>query len=217
MYLRLPSVRNRILIFALLVTLLPSIGLGWIYFSQAEKALLEGTHREMLGTVGQVRRELDLWLKERYYDIRVFSNSYLLTEGLQSYPAENSKKSGKRLSDDGTQLAKIQSYLSLVSSKFNDYSRLLIFDRDAKLLTQSPPHKGAVDLPGDWRDQMEAKNIILGEVYESESKTPLILAAVPILSGNGNILGFLGAEIKLESLADRLVLVMELAARCTDP
>lgn len=202
MYLRLPSVRNRILIFALLVTLLPSIGLGWIYFSQAEKALLESTHREMLGTVGQVRRELDLWFKERYYDIRVFSNSYLLTEGLQNYQTKGSKESEKSLSDDGTQLAQIESYLSLVSSEFNDYSRLLIFDRDAKLLTQSPQRKGSVVFPGDWQDQIKTKKVIFGEVYESESKTPFILAAVPILSGNGTILGFLGAEIKLESLAD---------------
>lgn len=202
MYLRLPSVRNRILVFALLVTLLPSIGLGWVYFRQAEKALLESTHREMLGTVGQVRRELDLWFKERSYDIRVFSNSYLLTEGLQNYSAGSSNESEKSPSDDRKKLEKIQSYLSLVSSKFNDYSRLLIFDRDAMLLTQSPQREGPVQLPDDWQDQMETKKVILGEVYTSESKKPLILAAVPILSGNGAILGILGADIELESLAD---------------
>ena len=123
-YLRLPSVRNRILVFALLVTLLPSIGLGWVYFTQAEKALLESTYREMLGTVGQVRRELDLWFKERYYDIRVFSNSYLLTEGLQNFSARSSNESKKSPSDDQKQLAKIESYLSLVSSQFDDYSQL---------------------------------------------------------------------------------------------
>ncbi len=197
---RLPSVRNRILLFAVLVTLLPSIGLGWVYFNQAEKALIESSQREMLGTVGQVRREFGLWFKERYHDIRVLSGSYMLSEGLENYLAMRGQGAEEDASDGGTQLAKMESYLSLVHSEFRDYGRLLIFDSEARLLTQSPKRAGFVDLPDDWRDQMETKKFILGEVDEAQRETPSMLAAVPVLSGDGTMLGLLAAEVKLDAL-----------------
>lgn len=194
------SVRNRILLFAVLVTLLPSIGLGWIYLSQTEKALLESSQREMLATVGQVRRELDLWFKERYYDIQVFSNSYLLSEGLEDYLGVNGEMPGKEPQDDTPRLGKVRSYLSIVHSEFTDYSRLLVFDGNGKLLTQSPESDDLIALPDDWRDQIESKKVIVGEVSELPRGAPSILAAVPILSGDGTTLGFLGAEIRLATL-----------------
>ncbi len=194
------SVRNRILLFAVLVTLLPSIGLGWIYLSQAEKALLESSRREMLATVGQVRREFDLWFKERYYDIQVFSNSYLLSEGLEDHLRVDSEVPGREVRDDDPQLGKVESYLSIVHSEFTDYSRLVVFDGAGKLLTQSPQRNASIALPDDWREQIETKKVIVGEVSELPRGTPAVLAAVPILSGDGITLGFLGAEIKLGTL-----------------
>jgi len=204
-YLHLPSVRNRILFFAVLVTLLPSVGLGWVYFNQAEKALLESSQREMLGTVAQVRREFNLWLKERHYDIRAFSSSYILSEGLEDYLMMRRQGAEKGLSDGDIQLAKMESYLSLVHSQFNDYSRLLVFDSEAKLLTQSPKRADSISLPDDWQEQVESKKIIVGEVYGPQLDTPSILAAVPILSGDGTILGVMGAEVKLDALANLMI------------
>jgi len=210
-YLRLPSVRNRILIFAALVTLLPSIGLGWTYFNQTRQALLESSQRELLGRVDQVRREFDLWFKERYYDIRVFSNSYLLSEGLQNYLTMRSEGSGKEFSDDGARLAKVEGYLSLVLPQLNNYSRLLVFDRDARLITQNPQSAASVELADDWRAQLDAKKVITQVVYDPQRETPSILAAVPVLSGNGSILGLLGAEIKLDALS--IIMTSFLASR----
>ena len=204
-YLRLPSVRNRILFFAVLVTLLPSVGLGWVYFNQAEKALLESSQREMLGTVAQVQREFDLWLKELAYDIRAFSSSYILSEGMENYLAMRGEGAEKDLSDGGTQLAKMESYLSLVHSQFNGYRRLLIFDSEANLLTQSPKGAGSISLPDDWQDQVKTKRIIVAEIREPQREASSILAAVPVLSGDGTILGLLGAEVKLDALTNIMI------------
>ena len=205
---RLPSVTNRILIFAVLVTLLPSLGLGWAYFNQAEKALLKSSQREMLDTVDQVRREFDFWFKERYYNIRVFADSYLLSEGLEDYLSLSGNGNAAESLDGDAELAKMEDYLSLVHSEFDDYSRLLIFDRDADLLTQSPQREGSIALPDDWEEQLQAKEVIVREVYGSESETPSILAAVPVRSGDGTGLGFLAAEIRLDALADIMTSVL---------
>jgi diguanylate cyclase (GGDEF)-like protein len=204
----LPSVTNRILIFAVLVTLLPSFGLGWAYFNQAEKALFKSSQREMLDTVDQVRREFDFWFKERYYNIRVFASSYLLSEGLEDYLTLSSSGNARAPHAGGAELVRMESYLALVQSEFDDYSRLLIFDRDADLLTQSPQREGSIALPDDWQEQLQAREVIVGEVYGRQGEAPLILAAVPVLSGSGGTLGFLAAEIKLDSLADIMTAVL---------
>ena len=194
------SIRNRILLFAVLVTLLPSIGLGWVYFTQTEKALLDSSQRELLGTVNHVRREFDLWFKERYYEIRVFSNSYLVSEGLADYLALRDKATEQQPLDDGAQLAKLGSYLSLVRTQFSYYERLSVFDRHGKLLTQNPRHAGALELPGNWQEQLETSKVIVGEVFHSQGASPSVLAAVPIYSGDGSLLGLLAAQVRLDAL-----------------
>ena len=204
--LMLMSIRNRILMFAVLVTLLPSIGLGWVYFNQTEKALLKSAQQELLGTVTHVRRELDLWFKERYYEIRVFSNSYLVSEVLDKYLALQKKETKQDLSDDAAQLANLESYLSLVFKQFSFYRRLLVFDRSGNVLAQHPVlHGHSAELPDNWQDQLDEKKIVVGEVHQSPQSTPSVLVAVPVISGDGTILGFLAAEIRLDALVNIMI------------
>ena len=200
------SIRNRILLFAVLVTLLPSIGLGWVYLDQTEKALLKSAQQELLGTVTQVRRELDLWFKERYHEIRVFSNSYLVSEGLEKFLTLHKKEDKQDQSDAAAQLANLQSYLSLVFKQFDFYRSLLVFDRSGNVLTQHPElHGHSAELPGNWQDQLDERKIVVGEVHQSPQSTPLILVAVPVLSADGTILGILAAEIRLDTLVKIMI------------
>src|ERR671911_1913193 len=80
--LRLDTVRSKILVFALLVTLLPSGLTAWISYNQNRRALEEKISQELLSSSGQAAREMDIWLKERLYDLRVFASSYEVTENL---------------------------------------------------------------------------------------------------------------------------------------
>lgn len=196
-HLRFLSVRNRILLFALLVTLLPSIGLGWVFFKKTEQALLESSQRELMGAVSHARREVELWFKERFYDIRVFSNSYLLLESLDP----QSSAVAPTPADGSPQLDRLESYLTFVLSQFDDYTSLRVFDAEGDPLSRVPQRAGSIELPGDWRDQMMANNAIVGEVNQESSATPVILMAVPILSGERAVLGLLAAETKLGTLA----------------
>ena len=71
----LDSIKTKILIFALLATLIPSLTLARL----SVPAQQTGAHREDQRPVHNVSshtaRETDLWLKECFYDVRVFSNS----------------------------------------------------------------------------------------------------------------------------------------------
>jgi len=70
---RLDSIRNKILAFALLATLIPSLSTTWLSYSQNKHSLQEKITRELQSVSAETAREMDLWLKERLYDLRVFA------------------------------------------------------------------------------------------------------------------------------------------------
>ena len=206
---RSTSIRNRIVLFALLVTLVPSVGLGWFYFKQAEQALLQSSQRELLATADQVKREFGLWFKARFHDMRVLSSSDVLSEGLENHQDLHSAGNEDSHDDAHAQLARFAGYLSVVHAEFRDYVRLLIFDREAALIAQSPRRSGAVALPGDWREQLRQRNVIFGPLNSTSTGAISVLAAVPVLSAQGQVLGFLAAEIRLNALANIMYTFLE--------
>lgn len=71
----LKSIKTQIIVFALLATIIPSVTMGWLSYVQNRKFLNEKIKQELRVVTSQVSRELDLWLKDRLYDLRVFSSS----------------------------------------------------------------------------------------------------------------------------------------------
>src|SRR5688572_4503628 len=71
-FFRLDTVRSKILAFALVVTLVPSGFTAWISYTQNRHALEEKISQELLSASAQTAREMDVWVKERLYDLRVF-------------------------------------------------------------------------------------------------------------------------------------------------
>src|SRR5439155_1471569 len=80
--LRLDSIRSKMLVFALLATLIPSVTTGWISYLQNERSLSAKITGELQGVSAQTAREVDLWVKERLYELRVFASSYEVSENL---------------------------------------------------------------------------------------------------------------------------------------
>jgi hypothetical protein len=96
-FFRLDTVRSRILAFALVVTLVPSGFTAWVSYSQNSRALEEKISQELLSASAQTAREMDVWLKERLYDLRVFASSYEVSENLAGKKGHSSPRT--RLSD----------------------------------------------------------------------------------------------------------------------
>lgn len=203
------SIRNRILLFAVLVTLLPSLGLGWIYFQQSEKTLLENVQQELKSTVSHVERELVLWLKERLYEMRVFSSSYLLSDALVDYYQPPSTEATPAAAEKSASVADMSSYLSLVRKQYQLYQQLLVFDNDGVLIAQDPVDDRAVALPDDWPKQINARQMIIGDFQAGQTgQDPVLLLGVPVSSGNDGVLGILGAEIRTRALVEMMQAVL---------
>ena len=99
----------------------------------------------------QTARELDLWIKERRYDLRVFASSYEVTENLERLPRTGSRASPR-----------LAGYLNSVRDRFPDYSELLILDARGRIVASTGEQAQAVQLPADWQARMRADAFVVG-------------------------------------------------------
>jgi diguanylate cyclase (GGDEF)-like protein len=187
----LQSIKTRILVFILVATIIPALTLGSLSYLQNTRFLNEKIEQGLRDIAGQTARELDLWLKERIYDVRVFSSSYIVSENLVTIR----RTQGERL-ENLVALSMLKEYLKSVRQKFTDYRELMILDLDGRLLATSASQDTPPSLPPDWKAQVLMKKPVVGEVYfDPRLKTRVMLIADPILGADNELLGVLGAKL----------------------
>ena len=195
------GIRNRILIFALIVTLTPSLGLGWLFYTQAKKMLQEKAELELHSIINQAQRETSIWLKESAYNMRVFSNSFVISENLERViliRQADKKNSAELLA---TPIKVISEYLVLVQSQFQEYQRLLVLDSSGAMVASNSKNTAGITLPDDWQEQLKQNKLIIGETDSSDllSESTFLLAT-PIFSNEHIFLGVLAAEYNINGL-----------------
>src|SRR5207247_9810221 len=115
--LRPDSIRYKMLFFAVVVTLVPSLATAWVSYFQNKNALTEKITADLVSVSGAVSRELDLWLKSNLYNLRVFASSYEVTENIE------------RAGRPGPNLSRLTDYLRSLRSRFSDeFDELLVVD-----------------------------------------------------------------------------------------
>jgi diguanylate cyclase (GGDEF)-like protein len=193
--LRLSSIRNKILMLAILGTLLPSLTTTWISYTETRESLQAKASEELQSVSTQTARELELWAKERRYDLRVFASSYEVTENLERIVlSPRQSVHAERLTD----------YLNSVRERFTDYQDLLIVDMRGKVVSGTQRGE-AMDMPDDWQARMRGDNVVLGAPYwNKEEKQSEMVIAVPITVSGGQLLGALVAKVNLQLLAPTL-------------
>jgi diguanylate cyclase (GGDEF)-like protein len=189
--LRLETVRSKILVFALLVTLIPSGLTAWISYTQNRRALEEKISQELLSSSSQAAREMDVWLKERLYDLRVFSSSYEVSEKFTR------RKPGARATHD-----RLNDYLNSVRDRFGEYEELVVLDPQGHVVaTSSPAQRSSLRLPSDWGKELSTRGSLVGKaVWDSVLKKGVLIVAVPVDRGEGRMLGVLAARLNLRGV-----------------
>ncbi|HEV7366896.1 MAG TPA: diguanylate cyclase [Gemmatimonadales bacterium] len=183
---RLDTVRSKILVFALLVTLVPSGLTAWISYTQNRRSLEGKISQELLSSSGQAAREMDVWLKERLYDLKVFASSYEVSENM----ARRAKTSPRR--------GRLNDYLSSVRDRFKEYEELMVLDADGRIVATAPRQVRALRLPPDWSKELSASGAVVGQAsWDQTLGKGILLVAVPIQRGEGRILGVLAARLNL--------------------
>jgi diguanylate cyclase (GGDEF)-like protein len=191
--LHLDSIRNRILFFAVLATLIPSLLTTWIAYSHIRESLNAKITEEMESASTQSARELGLWLKERLYELRVFASSYEVTENLEvrSHGGSASSPSVRRLTD----------YLNSVRERFADYVELMVVDPQGQVVATSARQVRTPQMPHAWTDEVLSDNAAMGDPYRDPTLgAALLVVAVPIHVPSARFLGALTAKLNLSSM-----------------
>jgi len=193
--LRLGSVRNQILAFAVLAMLVPTLVTTVVSYQHDRESLIETIDAELRGATSESAREMASWLDERLDALRVAASSYLVAENL----AKVDKKDGERA------LGRLRAHLNSLRERFPDQEALLILDATGRIVTTSSGRTGGVRLP-----QEGLAGLRTGEAFVSEAfwdvalgKAALVLA-VPIREADGRFLGAFSAKLNLHAVTDML-------------
>jgi diguanylate cyclase (GGDEF)-like protein len=185
--LRLDTLRSKILVFALLVTLIPSGLTAWISYTQNRLALEEKISQELLSSSGQAAREIDVWLKERLYDLRVFASSYEVSEKLVR------KKPSRSSAPD-----RLHDYLNSVRDRFSEYEDLVVLDPQGRTVAASSSQRGSLRLPPDWARELSTNNALVGAAsWDQTLSNGVLVVAVPVQRDGGRMVGALAARLNL--------------------
>jgi len=197
---RLDHIRNQILVFAVLAALIPAVAIAGLAYRQSRRSLVESTSQELSATTSQAAREMGLWVKERLYELRVYTGSYEVTENLERLTRAAGRPARARLT----------SYLDAVRGRTGDYEMLAVTDGTGRVVAASPASTaaGAValdDLPPDWITQVRGDVPVIGTaVWDDAAAKAVVTLAVPVSAANGRVLGALVANVGLGGATDLL-------------
>ena len=193
--LRLGSVRNQILAFAVLATLIPTLVTAVVSYQRDRESLSKTMHAELRGATSESAREIGAWLDERLDALRVAASSYVVAENL----ARIDGRDGQRA------LGRLRAHLNSLRERFPDQEGLLVLDATGRIVTTSSGRTGTVRIP-----QENLASLRTGEPFVSEAywdgplgKAELVLA-VPIREPEGRFLGAFAAKLNLHVVTDIL-------------
>jgi diguanylate cyclase (GGDEF)-like protein len=194
--LHLDRIRIKILVFALVATLVPTLTMSYHSYSMNREHVNAKIAEELRNASTQTAREFNLWLKERFYETRVFSASYEVTENLEQLG---------RGRDAGPQAAeatrRLTDYLASVRAKFTDYDDLCVLSLDGQRLVPAGGEGLRARLPQEWLKQIRADDNVVSEAYRDPSRNkPVILIAVPIKAASGRLLGAMAGKLNFDGI-----------------
>jgi diguanylate cyclase (GGDEF)-like protein len=196
----LNSIKTRIIVFALLATIIPSVSMGWLSYVQNRKFLDEKIKQELRVVTAQVSRELDLWLKDRLYDVRVFSSSYVVLENLDKIVDK-----GVAHVENVVALRRLKDYLKSVREKIVDYEELMLLDLEGKIVATSSKQATSVTLPNKWLPRAQANKHTIGTPYWDETlQAGVVVITQPIRAASERLLGVLTAKINFRTISKTL-------------
>lgn len=199
----LSSIKNRILAFAIVATLVPAVGLGLLTFWRYERVIDDNAAFELLTATNYVRSELSLWARERAGELRVLATSNTVVDGLteRARPGSTARRIGPR---------EIETYLRAVQAKLGLLLELSVFDEKGERIASSATTPTPVALPAVWPERSIVEGVIAAPpARDAARRTTTVVLVVPVVSFGSERLGALAAVVDLGSLEPRLAQVAD--------
>jgi diguanylate cyclase (GGDEF)-like protein len=190
----LRSIKSKIIVFAILATLIPSLGLGLLSFQQNETMISENVTRELRALAKHASRELDLWVNEHIYAARALSTSNIIINEL-------SVTSGRKKNYQA-----LAHYLHSVQEKLDTMLELTVLDPEGKIVASSVIESSVTTFSFDWsqHDALTQGIVASPPHWNTRYDTAMLSIAVPILSLDNFVLGALVIALDLHTIQTAL-------------
>ena len=191
------SIRSNILAFAILATLVPSVGLGLMSFVGYQDVINRNVDYELRALAKDAGADLALWVRERAYDLRTLSTASTLVEGLTGgAPRPGAARIGE---------AELALYLRSVQKKLDPLLELTLRDSDGRVVASSAQTPSPADLPSTWpATALSTGAVVVPPHWNNALATPTMAIAVPVLSLRNELVGALVGVVDLRSTEPRL-------------
>ena len=186
------------MVFAMLATLIPSLGLGLLSFRQNEMQTSENLTRQLHALTGYASREIGLWRDRRVYEVHVTATSSAVIDTLAQITRRGTRSPVK----DPRALAH---YLNSVTQKLDTILELTVVDAVGQTVASSARNTVAVALPTNWPVNAATEGVVvLTPRWDERYDTASIAIAVPVLSYDNLIMGAVIAVLDIGALQPHL-------------
>jgi len=191
--LHLDTIRNQMLVFAVVATLGPALAVTVASHRQNRPGIGDQVGLELHGTSADAAWEIDQWLGDRLRDLRVAATAYAVAENLV------------RSQSNAEAVSRLRDYLNSVRERCSDCEALLVVEGHGRFVASSGGRMSGVQFTQDRLTALRTGDALLGDAYWDAGLGKAALAlAVPIRQADGRYVGALLAKVNLRSVADIL-------------
>src|SRR6266566_3266888 len=194
--LRLDTLSGKVLLLAVLAALVTALAMTLILSGGSQRSLGDRVGLELRAASSDAAREIDVWLDQRVFDLRLRASPYVVSDNLA------------RASGGGRGAAqaviRLRDYLNSVRQNLAAHDGLAISGGDGQVLTSSGSRTG-FRLSQDQLNNLRTRDALVGDPFwDASLGKPALVIVVPIRRDDGLFLGALSAKINLTGLTDML-------------
>ena len=191
--LHLDTIRNQMLVFAVVATLVPALAVTVASRRQNRQGIGDQVALELHGSSADAAWDIDQWLSDRLRDLRVAATAYAVAENLV------------RSQSNAEAVSRLRDYLNSVRERCSDCEALLVVEGHGRFVASSGGRMSGVQFTQDRLTALRTGDALLGDAYWDAGLGKAALAlAVPIRQADGRYVGALLAKVNLRSVADIL-------------
>ncbi len=189
----LDSIRNQMLVFAVVATILPALVLTVVSSRQDRRSIGEQVAQELRGTSAGAAWEIDQWLSDRLRDLRGGATAYAVAENLV------------RVQSNSEAVSRLREYLNSVRERCPDCEALLVVEGHGRFVASSGGRMTGVQFSQDRLLSLRTSDALVGDPYWDAGLGKAAFGlAVPIRQPDGRYVGALMAKLNLRAVADVL-------------
>ena len=198
----LKSIKSKIMVFAILATLIPSLGLGLLSFRQNEAQIDDNVTRELRALTSYANREIELWIDKRIHEVYVSSTSSAVIDGLSAIVRPQASMRANTTAKHPPALAH---YLRSVQQKLDTIRELTVVNAAGQVVASSTQAAATLTLPDEWPPNSLTEGVVIVPPHWDQRYASATLSiAVPVLSYDNLIMGALVAVLDLRTLQPHL-------------